>query len=349
MIKIGICDEDTTFIDSLYDTISSVMFSIDDWEAQIFHSSAEITQAIEDSTFDCQLVFIDIMIKNGLDTARFIFEHAHYANIIFITYSKDYVRESCHCQTFAYLLKPVSPNDISNELQRYIKTLNMSSKYLSIVTSGMNHSIPIDSIYYIESNRHKVIIHTTGEDYECYRKLNELEETLKEEGFLRCHQSFLVSMRHVTDSTLTHFKIREIEIPISRRYQRFFQEYFSQGTLVGLPKQSDDESEKPKQHGSIICIQGTYLGSVVHMYPEQRIIIGRDLNVADIQINLPLVSRMHCELIYHEDRGEYEITDFSTNGTFINQKQRLLQGVSYIVKSGTQVCFGDMETVYKLA
>lgn len=349
MIKIGICDEDLTFIENLYDTINSIMFCIDDWKAQIFHNSMEIIQAIESGTFDCQLVFMDIMIKNGINTAHYIFNHVPCTSIIFVTFSKDYINESCHYHTFAYLLKPVSESDISKELQRFIKTLNTSPKFLSIVSNGTKHKIPTDSILYIESNRHKVIIYTTGGNYECYRKLNELEEILKEEGFLRCHQSFLVSMRHVTDSTLTHFKIKGKEIPISRRYQRFFQEYFSQGTLVGLPEQNNADNDKQDQYGSIMCIQGTYLGSIVHIYPEQKILIGRDLKVVDIQINLPLVSRMHCELIYHAERNEYEITDYSTNGTFIDQKQRLLQGVSYIVKSGTQICFGDMETVYKLA
>ena len=346
MIKIGICDEDVTFTKKLYDTINTIMFSIDEWTTQIFHNSREIIQAIEENTFDCQLLFMDIMIGEGLNTVRYIFEHEVNTDLIFITASKDYVYESYHYHTFAYLLKPVTATDISTELQRYLKELDVSPKFLSLTSGGTRHKIPIHSILYIESNRHKVIIHTTKEDYECYRKLSELEETLKEDGFLRCHQSFLVSMQHVTDSTLTHLNIADVEIPISRRYQPLFQDILSQKFVT---THRNTVSEKQKEYGAIMCIQGTYLGSIIHICPEQKIIIGRDLNSVDIQVNLPLVSRIHCELIYHAKRGEYEVTDHSSSGTYINQHHRLLKGISYILKSGTELCFGDMETIYKLA
>lgn len=71
--------------------------------------------------------------------------------------------------------------------------------------------------------------------------------------------------------------------------------------------------------------------------------------MVDIQVNLPLTSRLHCEIVYHADLQEYDVTDYSSSGTYINGKQRLLQGITYTVKKGTALCFGDLETVYKLA
>lgn len=103
----------------------------------------------------------------------------------------------------------------------------------------------------------------------------------------------------------------DVELPISRRYRSVFQNQF-------IPQDSDISEMQLDQYGSILCTQGTYLGSVIHIYPEQKILIGRDLNMVDIQINLPLISRIHCELIYHSDSREYEITDYSKNGVFIN-------------------------------
>lgn len=347
MIKIGICDEDVLFTKKLRETISSILFPIDEWTTQIFHTSEEIIRAIETNIFDCQLLFMDIMIGEGLNTVRYIFEHEVNTDIIFITSSRDYVYESYHYHTFAYLLKPVSESDISVELQRYLKELNVSPRFLPITSGGSRHNIPIHSITYIESNCHKIIIHTTKKDYICYRKLTELEETLKNDGFLRCHQSFLISLHHVTDSTLSRLHIGDKEIPISRRYQSTLQEALAHNQNV--PETLGTVSEKKKDYGAIVCIQGAYLGSIVHICSEQKILIGRDLSTVDIQVNLPLVSRLHCELIYHADRQEYEVTDYSSSGTYINQQQRLLKGVTYVLKKGTSLCFGDLETVYKLA
>lgn len=105
MIKIGICDEDVIFTNKLHETISNILFPIDEWTTQIFHTSEEIIHAIETGEFDCQLLFMDIMIGEGLNTVRYIFEHEVNTDIIFITSSKDYVYESYHYHTFAYLLK----------------------------------------------------------------------------------------------------------------------------------------------------------------------------------------------------------------------------------------------------
>ena len=348
MIKIGICDEDVIFTNKLHETISNILFPIDEWTTQIFHTSEEIIHAIETGEFDCQLLFMDIMIGEGLNTVRYIFEHEVNTDIIFITSSKDYVYESYHYHTFAYLLKPVSEADISVELQRYLKELNVSPRFLPITSGGVRHNIPIHSILYIESNRHKVIVHTIKQDYICYQKLNELEELLKKDNFVRCHQSFLVSLHHVTDFTLTTLTIANKEIPISRRYQPVLQEALtmSQGKQE---KSLGTISEKQKDYGAIVCTQGAYLGSIIHICPEQKILIGRDLNMSDIQVNLPLVSRLHCELIYHADRQEYEVTDYSSSGTYVNQKNRLMKGIPYTFQKGTALCFGDLETVYKLA
>lgn len=348
MIKIGICDEDVIFTNKLHETISNILFPIDEWTTQIFHTSEEIIHAIETGEFDCQLLFMDIMIGEGLNTVRYIFEHEVNTDIIFITSSKDYVYESYHYHTFAYLLKPVSEADISMELQRYLKELNVSPRFLPITSGGVRHNIPIHSILYIESNRHKVIVHTIKQDYICYQKLNELEELLKKDNFVRCHQSFLVSLHHVTDFTLTTLTIANKEIPISRRYQPVLQEALTMGQ--GKQERSQGTiSEKQKDYGAIVCTQGAYLGSIIHICPEQKILIGRDLNMSDIQVNLPLVSRLHCELIYHADRQEYEVTDYSSSGTYVNQKNRLMKGIPYTFQKGTALCFGDLETVYKLA
>ena len=52
---------------------------------------------------------------------------------------------------------------------------------------------------YFESNRRKVLIVTIKETFTVYRKLNEIENSLKrcKMSFLRVHQSFLVNYKHV--------------------------------------------------------------------------------------------------------------------------------------------------------
>lgn len=364
MIIIGICDDDQQFIDQLYKILQNIMLPISDWKVRIFHSGAEVLAAIENSSFDCNLLFTDIFMEqgDGLTLAKYIHENKIDTDLIFVTSSKDYVFECYHYHTFAYLLKPLSLNDVVNEITRYMNERSLNTKCLNLSMRGTTHKIPINTILYIESNRRKVTIHTGKMDYDYYEKLDVMEQTLQNEGFIRCHQSYLVP----TDRLLTYHANNTIlldgvmdAIPVSRRYQPVIKALFDQESHMAAQTESAATCDQhcyltsslqcnQPETGAFICTEGAYIGSIIRIKPEQRIRIGRDGEVADMVVNLPSVSRLHCEVIYHAEQHEYEIVDFSTNGTFVNGNKRLVQQEPYLLKPGTELCFGDKGTVYKL-
>ncbi len=353
MITIGICDNDPVFSKNLYDMIGHVLAPFEEQKIRLFHSGREIKEAIKNKTFDCQLLFMDILIDGGtgFETAQYICEHLSHTDLIFITSSDKHVYECYHYHAFAYLLKPVSEKDIISELQRYLQNLSHSAKHLSITYQRLTHQIPIDSILYIESNLRKVAIHTQQTTYYCYQKLNDIAEQLKNDGFVRCHQSYLFALDKVTNYSNVHVYIQDIQIPISSRYQAEVRELLTRSGTTGMalpsvPHTSLNQSQS--DCGALICIHGAYLGSIIRIRPEQEIIIGRDGTVSDLIINLPLVSRRHCTLTYHYGIMKYEVMDLSSNGTFINGKNRLHKNESCFLKPGSEICFGDRETVYKL-
>lgn len=353
MITIGICDNDPAFCDNLYNMVCRVMIGVGDWDIRTFYSGIEIRTAIDDGTFDCQLMFMDILIdgETGLETAQYICDHVSYTDLIFVTSSDKHVYECFHYHAFAYLLKPVSEEDIAAELQRYFQSMSHSSKHLSITYQGVTHQIPISSILYIESNLRKIAIHTQQTTYYCYQKLNVIAEQLKDSGFVRCHQSYLFALDKVTNYSNVHVYIQDIQIPISNRYQAQVQELFTRSQLGGSTQfqmSFAGFNRGQLNYGALICIRGTYLGSIIRICPEQEIVIGRDGTVADLVINLPLVSRRHCILIYHYGTMKYEVMDLSSNGTFVDGSKRLLKNETYLLKAGSEICFGDKKTVYKL-
>jgi len=90
-----------------------------------------------------------------------------------------------------------------------------------------NINLNVDDIIYIETNRHKNIFHLKNQTYSVYKKLSEIEEELRDEGFLRVHQSFLVNMRYIdkiNSYILTLTTGTEISVPKSR-YQEVKRRY----------------------------------------------------------------------------------------------------------------------------
>lgn len=209
------------------------------------------------------------------------------------------------------------------------------SKYINLSSFGKITKIPLDTILYIESNRRKVTIQTDSAQYICYEKLNTLEQLLGEEGFMRCHQSYLVQTNKILSFNSNHtvsLAKTTVAIPVSRRHQPEVR-HILRNPVIG---------------GTLTCLSGPYKGSIIRIKPEQPILIGRDGANVDLIINLPLISRKHCEIVYHADSMLYELTDFSKNGTFINSQVRVVPYDAYIVKPGTTISFGDDEMIYQL-
>ena len=194
--------------------------------------------------------------------------------------------------------------------------------------------IPLHTILYMESSLRKIIIYSTQGTYQCYRKLDDIAHALDGMGFVRCHQSYMISLDKLTAYTNRYVCIGNTKIPISRRYQQTFLQH-----KVQLLQ---------KNYGSLICTRGSYLGTQIYFCPEKEILVGRDGETADLIVNLPLVSRNHCSIRYCLTEKQYEVTDFSSNGTFVQGNRRLLPYEKYILPPGSELCFGDKETSYRL-
>ncbi len=226
---------------------------------------------------------------------------------------------------------------ITKSLQRRNDTLSklsIDNNIMLINTKSRNYRIAIKDIIYIESDLRTVNIFTVNETYYCYERLDKIEKQLNRFGFIRCHQSYLVQADYIIcyDNHTLQLKDTDFSVPVSRRCQKNIR------LLI----------QEKNEHGILTCIDGLYTGYIVSIEPEQPIMIGRDGNVADIIIQLPMVSRLHCKLIYHEERGEYEITDFSSNGTFIHNEIRLIPNHNYILEPGSEICFGDRTNIFKV-
>lgn len=76
-----------------------------------------------------------------------------------------------------------------------------------------------EDIIYIETSRHKNFFYTKTQVYSIYKKLSELEEELKDYGFLRIHLSFIVNMQYIDKISSYVLRLtngKEISVPKSR-------------------------------------------------------------------------------------------------------------------------------------
>lgn len=227
---------------------------------------------------------------------------------------------------------------------------------LAITIRNKKYVIPLDSIYYIESSSRKLIVHTSEQDYTYYQRLDVVETQLPSSEFIRIHKSYLVAFSYIDH--FTNYKVilkngKELSISATRR--QAVKELLNH-TIIN----STTDKNESGITGAITCIKGAYEGSVIRMYSDRKILIGRD-NQCDIRYNLPFVSRKQCVLIFRSKSNTYEITDCSTNGTFIIDSSNELSqnriqistpitpGIPTTLKPGTILHFGDSDNLFQLA
>lgn len=103
----------------------------------------------------------------------------------------------------------------------------------------------------------------------------------------------------------------------------------------------------PSKSG-IMCLSGEYQGVSVPMEDGASITIGRDASCSNLVISGGKISRKHCQIIYDKARNKYMVTDFSTNGTYIKNGNRLVKDHSIELDPGTVLTLGDEANSFRL-
>lgn len=145
-----------------------------------------------------------------------------------MTVSVEHVFDGYTYQAFSYLVKPLEYTRLSDELKRYMKLKENTSRCLHVNIGGKNVQIALDRVKYFAANGRKIYVceRGHGETISFYAKMDELTETLKEFDFLRCHQSYLVNSKFIQSYSRTEIDAGGDTIPVSRRYTKDVRDYF---------------------------------------------------------------------------------------------------------------------------
>ncbi len=169
--------------------------------------------------FDIFLLDIYLPGQNGVEAARCIRAVNKNAVIIFLSTSEEFYREAFDLYAFHYLIKPVSPENLTEVLQKAADVISAPEETLQITFRGQNIILRHADIIYISSSNHTLHFHMQdGQEYTSYDRLDELETRLASELFVRCHKSFIVNLLYVNKLTREGFYIDNTVIPISRSY-----------------------------------------------------------------------------------------------------------------------------------
>ena len=204
MLKIAVCDDEKYYRDYIKRLVLNE-FRVRKicCEVDLFDSGDKFLELGEAVT-KYRIVFLDINMEgtNGIETVKEIRKRTSELYVIFVTAFITYAIEGYKYDVVRYLLKG---NDnfeglLTECIDAILNKINFQVEVREFDFVEGKKNVNLEKIYYIESNLHKVVCWIKEESLErfsLYEKLNRIEEKIKNQKFIRIHQSYLVNMKHI--------------------------------------------------------------------------------------------------------------------------------------------------------
>lgn len=157
-------------------------------------------EIVEGYTGEYDIILMDIQMKfmDGMSAAEEIRKLDTKVVIMFITNMTNYAIRGYEVDAMDYVLKPVSYFAFSKKLERAIGRIPQKTGHsVTITTSEGLVRIDASTIYYIESEAHNLIYHTTGGDLKERAKMQDAEDKFVPLGFFRSNKGYLVNLEYV--------------------------------------------------------------------------------------------------------------------------------------------------------
>lgn len=225
MVHIAIVEDEKRYQEQIHEYI--LRYEREYGEKIETHFFVDGDEILEHYAAVYDIIFMDIQMKrlNGMDTARKIRTLDENVILIFITNMAQYAIQGYEVNALNYILKPISYFPFSQELQKAVKRLRKKSEnYITVMQEQGLVKLHTEQVGYVESLGHNLIVHSDVGNYTFRGTMKEMEEKLKDSGFVRCNSGYLVNLRYVQAVRQNTVLVAGDELPISRSKKKSFME-----------------------------------------------------------------------------------------------------------------------------
>lgn len=234
MLKVSICDDSQKTVEIYSKLISRCAETNQlDIELSCFSSGEALLFYLIDSPERLDIIYLDILMgkTDGMETARKLRENKCSAQIIFLTSCEDYVYDAFDVNAIQYMLKDeTTVEKFERVFLRAVQTASQKEEEVFVYKFDTEQCIiPIRQISYFEIWKRIVTVHyELNQIAKFYSSMGQLEEQLKNKGFVRVHRAYMVQLSYIYKFDRQKLILKNgSTIPIGITYQQELKQIFS--------------------------------------------------------------------------------------------------------------------------
>lgn len=229
-MNILIIDDNTEFIEILK---RDLFYHFCHYYEKVNFTTSKKALTNIDKHNDINIAFIDIDLpnKDGISFAKEFREKHPKTILVFISSYIHLVHDTLVVHPFYFIRKSAYDQDI-NTFFKLISDISDNKKTIDIICNGDHNRIFVDDIIYIESQGHKLFIHTIQNLLYDNRTLKEILAILPNEDFIRIHKSFIININFLTKITTNSIILNnKIDLKLGRSYKNDFERFYKEFLL----------------------------------------------------------------------------------------------------------------------
>lgn len=165
------------------------------------------------------VAFLDIQMprKDGMTAAQELRRLDRNVSVVFITNLVQYALKGYEVDAVSFLVKPVQYGDFALKFKKALDLFLMhEERRFTINTPGGLCRISTDQLMYVEILNHRLFYHMVDGVIERTGALSDVEQELRQYGFLRCNKCYLVNPKFVVRVKGYTVQVGSQELQVSR-------------------------------------------------------------------------------------------------------------------------------------
>ena len=231
MFEIALCDTDVDYSLKAKNTIENYLKDISEkFRVIVYNKPKELLSDLKSQKIAPIMLYIGVELDNnsGINVVKEVNKVSRECRVIYLSRYLKYATEVYNTNHFYYVKKGELKDRLPNIFDKYRGEISENDKYIGMPLKNNKYAfININDVLYFERQGRYTNIYTNNVIYKTKYTLNQIEEKLGEEGFVRCHNSYIVSLDHVKEYQRDRVAVGDEKIPISRHYQVSTREIFN--------------------------------------------------------------------------------------------------------------------------